>query len=438
MRLFLRQLFSLDTVMVTMATCVAVALLYVVPQNFDFLSPMSQALGHFDVTDMVFSKFRDDNRRQTDSSIVIVNIGDLDRAGIASLLLRVAAEQPKAIGLDALLLSPRDPFGDSVLAAALASTRNVVLVKKLAHRSDFRSTDSVVLGGYTESTDADEHNRYFDTVIHSLPSFTHHAVQGFANLVTEGEGAALTCREVSFQEPTPAGSAYSFPLQVARIADSTAAQRALDRGNHVETINYLGNVQAFRRYDVADVIDPSTDLSSLRGAIVLMGFMGESFDDDSNTDKFFTPLNSQYVGRSLPDMFGVVVHANVLSMILRNDFIDTMSTESGIFIGLAVLLFNVALFSTIFAAFEDWYDTLALILQLVQSVLCLYLTIVVFDKYSYKLDLTPTLLGIALVGTVHSLYQDSLKKIIVKAWQSSRSATQRLRKQPQKPTEPLP
>lgn len=438
MRSFLRQLFSLDTVMVTMATCVAVALLYVVPQNFDFLSPMSQALGHFDITDMVFSKFRDENRIQTDTSIVLVNIGDLDRAGIATVLQRVAAEQPKAIGLDALLRSPRDPLGDSVLAAALAATPSVVLVSKLAHRSDFLSTDSVVLGGQLETKDADEHNRHFDTVVHSLHSFTRHTGQGFANLVTEGEGAALTCREVSFQEPTPAGTAFSFPLQLARLADSAAVQRALDRGNHVETINYLGNVQAFRRYDVADVSDPSTDLSSLRGAIVLMGFMGESFDDDSNIDKFFTPLNSQYVGRSLPDMFGVVVHANVLSMILRNDFIDTMSTEAGIFIGLAVLLFNVALFSTIFAAYEDWYDTLALVLQLVQSLLCLFLTIVVFDKFSYKLDLTPTLLGIALVGTVHSLYQDSLKKIIVKAWQSSRSATRRLRKRPQKPTEPSP
>jgi hypothetical protein len=81
-----------------------------------------------------------------------------------------------------------------------------------------------------------------------------------------------------------------------------------------------------------------------------------------------------------------------------------------------VLILNVNLFTFIYKHYENWYDTLAIVTQLGQSLLILYLTIVVFDTYQYKLALTPTLIGVALVGTIHDLYEDSLKKIILTAW----------------------
>lgn len=39
-------------------------------------------------------------------------------------------------------------------------------------------------------------------------------------------------------------------------------------------------------------------------------------------DRYYTPLNERSSGRSIPDMFGVIIHANIISMLLDEDYID--------------------------------------------------------------------------------------------------------------------
>lgn len=201
--------------------------------------------------------------------------------------------------------------------------------------------------------------------------------------------------------------------------------RAKARGNEEEVINYLGGAEKFYVLDVEDVRDSAVDLGILRDKIVILGYMGDRIGENSFTDNFFTPLNPAYVGRSYPDMYGVVVHANIVSMIMSGRFVSTMSVWLSLMLGVVVLWINVGLFTWIFTRAENWYDTLALALQLGQSLLFLYLTIVMFDLASYKLVLTPALVAVALVGTVHDLYHDSIKKIVNAAFTRVRIARER-------------
>ncbi len=409
----MRSFFSLDNLAIVLATCGAVALLYVVPKNFDFLNPMTQALGDFDMTDMVFTQFRDDSKVTVDTNIVIVNIGDRGRGEIAEMLVRINHAEPAVVGIDAFFRAPKeeDPESDSALSAAMASTKNLVLASKVAFKEE--AQEGVVDQWVASAVEAD---RVFDTLETSHPMFTAQAPMGYANLIIDQEAAFMTVREVSFEEECAGRKEHSFPIRIAQVIAPSKAAAALARHETHEVINFRGGLEKFYALDADQVLDPETDLGLLKGKVVLMGFLGPKIGDQAYSDNFFTPLNRHYAGRSYPDMYGVVIHANVLSMILSGQFINAMPFWASMVLALLVLILNVNLFTFIYKHYENWYDTLAIVTQLGQSLLILYLTIVVFDTYQYKLALTPTLIGVALVGTIHDLYEDSLKKIILTAW----------------------
>lgn len=402
----MRTWFSFDTIGIVAATCAAIALLYIVPQNFGFLSPFTQALGDFDLTDMVFTQFRNDDDVAADTSIVVVNIGDCNRSEIAVMIDRIRAQQPRVIGVDAFFRQPKaeDPYGDSLLASVCASTPNLVLVSKVAYRSpDSANTDHP-----------------FDTLETSHPMFASKATTGYANLIIDQESAFMTVRTISFVEECAGRTEPSFALRLAELANPAAARIARDRGSGEELINFRGGAEKFYVLDVEDVRDSAIDLGILRGKVVILGYMGDRLGQQSFTDNFFTPLNRAYAGRSYPDMYGVVIHANVVSMILAGRYIASMPLWLSLALGVFVLWINVGLFTYIFAHANNWYDTIALVLQLGQSLLFLYLTIVMYDLASYKLALTPALVAVALVGTVHDLYHDSIKKLVLAAFERAR------------------
>ena len=60
----------------------------------------------------------------------------------------------------------------------------------------------------------------------------------------------------------------------------------------------------------------------VEGKIVLFGYLGDRLGAPQWEDKFFTPLNESIAGRANPDMYGPVIHANIASMVLNDDYID--------------------------------------------------------------------------------------------------------------------
>lgn len=393
MRPLAKIMFSFDNVMITLGTIGVSAALYFIPQNFDFLNPVGQALQDLDLTDMVFSKFRDEQKFSVDTSIVIVNIGNENRDGIARIVRNINRYSPKVVGVDAFFRMPRDEYGDSVLAEAFQSTQNLVLVSKVA----FRSSDEGA----------------FDTLETSHPMFMEGAKTGYANLVVDQQRSFMTCRETTLQERYADKVEPSFALAMADVFAPSMAAIARKRPEGIESINFRGKESSFYLVDADMALDSTADLSIVTDKAVILGFMGASLGTASFEDNFFTPLNEHYVGRSFPDMYGCVVHANILSMILHKNYIESMPFLWSIIVGFIVLVANVMFFTYMYTKYESWYDVIAVSTQLIESLALLFLIVSVFSNFDYKLALTPALFGVFLVGTVHDLYQDSLKKIIL-------------------------
>jgi CHASE2 domain-containing sensor protein len=371
---------------------------------FEVLNPIGEAISDMDVTDIVFSKLRKDPDAHLNDDIVIVNIGNLNREGIAKQLEIIQEHQPRAIGVDAFFRKLENPWQDSILAAAMDQVNNLVLVTKLNHYNPNRGI--------------------FDTLETSNPLFLRNAQSGFANLITPAKEQEnfKVCRSFSPVEWTADGRQELFALKLARISDPEAASRFAQREQAVELINYGGNIvgansrnseftNKFMVLDWMDVYDGNFVPEVFRNKIVIMGYLGKDLHDTSWDDKLYTPLNKEYAGRTNPDMYGVVVHANILSMILNGNFIESMSERAAILIGVLLCFFNVICFSLIYKLLPRWYDGLTKSIQLIEALILLLIVVLVFHFFSYKLNLTLGIIAVLLAGDSLEVYYGVLKNL---------------------------
>jgi CHASE2 domain-containing sensor protein len=114
-------------------------------------------------------------------------------------------------------------------------------------------------------------------------------------------------------------------------------------------------------------------------------------------------------------MYGVVIHANVISQILQSRFVNVMGFSLSIVISMFLSVVNVGLFNYFEERTPNWYDALTILIFLIQSVVLTFLLVVIFNRYHYKMNLTLTLGILALTPTVHDIYHNSVKPLFLKA-----------------------
>lgn len=392
--------------------------------------PLGKSLGDMEITDITFSQLRLDIP-PVDENIVIVNTGNLSRAEVAQQISTIAKLKPKVIGIDVFyncagcgtgpidsLCCPKayDSLSNLLLANAIAEAGNVVMVTKLLQTQKLLRENDY---------DTDK----YDSLEQTLESIRGKAYEGFASLETSAQHQEdlKTCRTFNPTMTLESGETlYAFSTRIAMLFDSTKAQKLLDRGKRSEVINFRGNVpdiyeasakEFAGRYfylETYQALDTNTFLTSLiKDKIVLFGFMGESIDDTSWDDKFITPLNKNFAGKTRPDMYGIVLHANIISMILNEDFVDQLSLWQQVAIAFFVCFLNVMLFFYITKKIPHWFDGLSLLVQLLQIVVCTFLMMYVLMWANFKLDLTITLAALALVGTCFELYINVVQRVFL-------------------------
>ncbi|MDZ7606094.1 MAG: CHASE2 domain-containing protein [Cyclobacteriaceae bacterium] len=380
--------------------------------EFKLLDPIGDAIGDVELTDLVFSNIRPEAR--VDTSIVLVNIGQLSRAGIARELQVINKYQPAVIGIDSYFWDLKeDSLGDLALSAALSDIENLVLVNKLQYNPMTGSYDSVRYS----------HERF------------NVGKTGFANLETDAlaQYQYKVCRTFPPKRIVKGNEQYSFALTIASLYDESAAKKCLNRHNESEVINYRGNIMGygqstssgrFAALDVSDVLSENFEPSLVKGKIVLFGYLGSDFNDKSWEDKFYTPLNVNYAGRSNPDMFGIVVHANIISMILSRDYITKQSDTAGYITAVIICFLVVLLFTLIYKRLPQWYDGVTKSLQIVFVMLLLTINVFVFHWFNYKVNLTLATIMVALAGDslevcfglVKNLFSNTGRKLIFKVY----------------------
>ncbi|MBD1210526.1 MAG: CHASE2 domain-containing protein [Ignavibacteria bacterium] len=391
---------SIDNVAATALVFCALWLLYYVPSSLAILDPLAKAFSDIELSDLVFSRLRDDSASHADTNIVLVNIGTLNRAGIAEEIKRVAAQKPRVIGVDVMFRAPKDSAGDAALSEALQFCPRTVMVSKLADYNHASET--------------------FATRQTSYPIFHTYAGMGFANMVSSSDEDAPDALPTdmirlfsphetlsdsgAIQSARQKDKEWAFAVKVAWYMDSNAVNRLLARKNGTETINYRGNTDKFYTLDVGDVLSDSANLAFLHGKIVIFGFLGETFGRPSAEDIFFTPMNKQYAGRTFPDMYGAVIHANIASMILSGDYITALPDAVAYVLAALLCFANISFLSYLYYRHPRAYDTLQLALQFAESVALLVAFTAAFHWFRLKLDVTLLVAVVAIAPTIHEIY----------------------------------
>ena len=212
---------------------------------------------------------------------------------------------------------------------------------------------------------------------------------------------------------------YALSVKLASHFDKEKTDRFLSRDNEIERINYRGNVLDYgttkygTRYyalDVEDVFSENFVPELIEDKILLFCFLGDFLGDrQALEDKFFTPLNASYAGKAELDMFGGVIHANIISMILNEDYIDAMSDTTGWVLAVIACFLNVVFFSLIYKRIPRWYDGVTKLIQLMQLLTLGFFILYVFDTHNYLVDLSYVLFVIALSGDSLEVYYGVIK-----------------------------
>ncbi|MBS1486492.1 MAG: CHASE2 domain-containing protein [Bacteroidetes bacterium] len=403
-------------------------------QLFNAFDPVGQALSDFELTDYAFSQLRP--QPDVDQRIVLVNFGHIPRLDIAQQLAIINKYKPRVIGIDSYfncegglydtIRCPQllDTLANNFLSDAIKEAGNVVLVSKLLQKTATAYNQDMI----------DE----YDSMEVSDPMFDRYSSHGFANLITDAsyQEDVKQCR--SFIPRMKINGRYenAFAVELAKRYDSTKVKKLFARGNEEEIVNYRGNVELtdiklktlqgkdlsttnfrimFYALDIEQLMKEEFDSSLLKDKIVILGYLGNYFGDPAWEDKYFTPLNKKVAGRANPDMFGVVVHANIISMILNEDYVGEPPEWATLTIAIVLGILTVALFSIINEKWDMWYDALQVTIQIVQIILISGIMIYAFATYTYKIDLTLSMAVCALVGPAYDFLNPILKKIFEKS-----------------------
>ncbi|HMR56957.1 MAG TPA: CHASE2 domain-containing protein [Cyclobacteriaceae bacterium] len=389
---------------------------------FNAFDPISQALSDFELTDYAFSNLRE--TPSVDQRIVLVNLAPT-RGLIAQQIMQLKALNPKVIGVDSFfdcegglydtLNCPQllDTLGNLMLSNAIQEAGNVVLVSKLVQTKALASKG-----------DIDE----YDSIEYSDKMFRDYARNAYANLPTDAnyQDDVKLCRSLFPKMTVNGNEELAFSVRLAMMYDSVKTEKFLARNKYEEVINFRGNVElmdnrlsSISKEDISTTrypimfyaIDWDKFLEEqylediFKGSIVMLGSMGSYFGDLSWEDKFFTPLNKKVAGRANPDMFGLVVHANVVAMILNEDYIGELKEWHKYAIAIVVCFFTIILFILIDRHLPLWFDTLSVLIQVVLLLTVSGSVVYFFTNYSAKLDLALTLAASALVGPAYDIFK---------------------------------
>ncbi len=122
-------------------------------------------------------------------------------------------------------------------------------------------------------------------------------------------------------------------------------------------------------------------------------------------DLHFTPLNEIVSGKSFPDMYGVVIHANILSMILSGKYPRLASAGIAyLFAFLITLLFNFYILLRYNKKAHPSHLGFILV-QIFSILLMLYFFLILYKYFFFKVALEPIMICMVLSLEMDSLYK---------------------------------
>jgi hypothetical protein len=384
--------------------------LHLLPINQIFIDPFSEAIKNHDVMDITLSNFRNHKDPSLfDNEVFIINSGVTDRTEIAETVNFLKRKNVAGVGIDLLFDTLNYDKADTLLANVLKG-------------------DNIVLGYSFHEHKDKKHSSTLD--LHSKDFFTANCSQAFVNLASN-DGFSVRAFEpfhmIDKQED------LSLGLKLASFLDSTIVDDTRSRGTDKEWINFRRfqpgpsnmvfpiNSEKYSHYAYIDIDKFLQDTTSyddeyFKDKVVLIGFCGENVKSQSMQDRYYTPLNEKYQGRSIPDMHGVVVHANIVSMLKSRDFINGVAERYLYLIAFFIYFFNYFIFSKLARKKLFLMMPVVRFIQVIQFVIllsaCIMLLSILNIKFGFVLIITAVILSFELYEFyAHKLRNRTAQKI---------------------------
>jgi CHASE2 domain-containing sensor protein len=376
---FTKYLYERDTIFATLWVFIFIFGLGLIPLNLGILNPIKLGLKDFDFNDIYYSKSKNTDSIKLDTRITIINIGNADREGLAYMIDKVALYKPKVMGLDVLFSGPKDPATDSVLRETINRNKNLVLAVKfqLDSAGKFMTAEN-----------------YFKTDSSQF---------GYVNFPTKGDKE--TIRTYFPFKSDKHSSLPSFSSALVKIYNNDSYKKIEKKGDKQIIINYSRpyNYESKKYWVIQDFVNDPPDESLIKDKIILFAYVNDNPNDIE--DKKFTPMNEKFAGKSWPDMNGIVVHANIISMVLDKDYIKKVPSWANFLIAVVVCWLFMSFFIRYYLESHIWFHLVAKIVQVFSAFLFIWLGVIVFDRYKIKVDLKLSILVIIMAVDVIYFYE---------------------------------
>jgi len=142
--------------------------------------------------------------------------------------------------------------------------------------------------------------------------------------------------------------------------------------------------------------------------------MGTDLSTQTVDDAFFTPLNEKYAGRSFPDMYGIVIHANIISMLLTGNYIGQMPYIFSVIFAIILCYINALILVYMKKNHDKWYNGFNKAFIFFQTVGNLFIGVWLFSSFNYRINLTLAIAVIVLVPSFIDLYYNYLERLYIK------------------------
>jgi CHASE2 domain-containing sensor protein len=370
-----RKTLWLESFWISLLTLIVLYCLFLLINiSFKPLNYIVQTISSICLNDLYFSSVANNH---VDTNIVLVNIEDLDREGITNLINKVDEGNPKVIGLDVFFSREIKTPHDSLLWKTL-----------------FRLRDKIVMA--VTSTENQHAKQYW-----TVPTIK----TGHAGLLTNENNTEVIRKFEPFLEGD-SGSTISFSAALVKMFDPDAYNHLTYRNNQQERIHYIGNGNAFQMIQAKEILNASSNhLNLFNQKIVIIGFSGnkiQCFNDMD--DAFFTPVGFDFNVNRRPDMHGMIIHANITSMILGKHYINHVPFWLVMILNFVLLYFHALLFAWLFIKTPLFYTTIALATQTISFILVLWASFILLTKTNLYLETSLILATIALSANILYLY----------------------------------
>jgi CHASE2 domain-containing sensor protein len=382
---FLNKYYVLkESLLATLLTLIITYVVSFIPIKFEFSKAIRQEFLGFDIYDLYYSG-KNLKNTQRDTSIVLIEI-EKTREAIADQVSLIRKYSPAVIGIDAVFDKEGDPLGNIKLLQAINQSDNIIF----ASRADIDSTTRKIkfIKNFFDE------GRRFES--------------GYINFL--GNQFSVIRNYPPFYQT--ADSVYlAFTSAIVNNFAPGKFEKLKKRNNRTEIINYRGNLEYYPNLSKEQLTESDTTgqlESLLAGKIVLLGY----FVKESPTtplvidDLHFSPLNVQLSGKSYPDMYGVVIHANILSMVLNGNYARQVSNRWSYFFATLLIFFFLFYMLSHYKKKQHPKHGKFLLIQFLLILLMMYIFLQVFARFQIKVPLLPIMIALVLCVELLGVYKN--------------------------------